>query len=153
MTDNLRRLQILQDLQDLGISGWEANFIELVPLVEMIWADERCQEGELAVLDHYISRLVNRLNEFNPSVRFTIEDAEDFAMRFIEERPSRELLRVLRDLALELAEDLSKEILLQACLDIAASSVCSYPYEVDERFNPAEKRTFFEILKSIEDSA
>jgi len=39
--------------------------------------------------------------------------------------------------------------LLAACLDIASSSVIEYPYGLGERFNPAEKRCFFEILESL----
>ena len=153
MTANLRRLQMLEDLRHLGVSGREANFIELIPLVEMVWADEHCQNGELAVLDQYIKRLVAHLNELNPTVAFTIQGAEAFAMRFLSERPSPDLLTILRKFALELSDEPRKETLLKSCLDIAASSVVSYPYEVDERFNPAEKRTLFEILKAIEESA
>jgi hypothetical protein len=150
MTDTVRRRQILTDLEHLGISGREANFIELIPLVEMVWADGKRQECELAVLDNYIARLIARLNQLSPPTPFTTEEAETFALRFLRERPSPELLSVLRNLAVELSTD--KDALLKACIDIAATCVVEYPYALDERFNPEEKRTFFEILEAVEHS-
>lgn len=149
MSDTVRRRQILKDLAEFGISGHETNFLELIPLIEMVWADGRRQPGEMQVLDHYIRSLIARLNAISPADTLTTKQAEKFVLRYLETRPSKELLVCLRDLAIELSTSKTRELLLQACLDIAASAVVDYPYEPDHRFDPAEKQTFCEILASL----
>ena len=77
--------------------------------------------------------------------------------RFMRERPSPDLLKMLRSLVAPVrfshadkeAIAALKDSLLAACLDIASSSVTNYPYGMRERFNAAEKRCFFEILESL----
>jgi hypothetical protein len=73
-------------------------------------------------------------------------------------RPSPELLESLRSLISTVYlstpdEERRKEIkssLLAACIDIASSSVTEYPFGLSERFDPEEKKCFFEILDSLE---
>jgi hypothetical protein len=108
------REQALAILRRHGIRGAEVYLIDLIPLVEMIWADGKAQESEVAVFEEYLVS----------AVRLSSSDAA-----------RNEELR---------------ESLLAACVDIAASSVATHPYAAGERFDEAEKRSFFEILESIE---
>jgi hypothetical protein len=68
------------------------------------------------------------------------------------------MLKTLRKLSVQtgLFQENSKKrasfekSLLTICLDIGASCVTKYPYGLHERFNPDEKRCFFEILDTFE---
>jgi hypothetical protein len=100
---------------------------------------------------------VRRINDVAGYEVLTVSGAKAFVSRFLKTRPSPDLLRLLRDLLAPVrltspdAAEL-KESLLSACMDIASSSVVQYPYRWNERFNPAEKKCFFEILDSLRKS-
>jgi hypothetical protein len=152
------REQALAILRRHGIRGAEVYLIDLIPLVEMIWADGKAQESEVAVFEEYLGRHVRSLNAMAGHQMLTLEVARGFVRRFLLERPDPELLRTLRSLvsAVRLSssdaarnEEL-RDSLLAACVDIAASSLATHPHATGERFDEAEKRSFFEILESIE---
>jgi len=144
-------------LEAFDIRGQELYFIDLIPLIGMVWADGMAQSGELAILDEFIHRYVGQLNRHAGYDAFTVREARRFAHRFLEKRPSRELLVCLRGLALGAgmisgAHDAGaalKTSILSACLDIAASSTTRYPYGLSDRFCPEEKRCYFELLDAL----
>jgi hypothetical protein len=153
----LTRQEAVEELKKHGITGTSVYLIDIIPLIEMAWADGRIQHGELAILDNYLVRHIGRINDLAGYQVLTIEDGRRFLERFIAERPSKELLRTLRGFIrpVRLSSSdyesclLLRESLLAACLDIAASSVTEYPYGLDGRFEASEKRCFFEILESL----
>jgi hypothetical protein len=157
----LTREQALSVLRRHGIRGAEVYLIDLIPLVEMIWADGKAQEAEITIFEDYLARHVASLNAMAGYEMMTRETAHAFVCRFLRERPDPELLRTLRSLvsAIRLSgsdekrNEALRESLLAACVDIAASSVSASPYAEGERFDPDEKRSFFEIFESIEKSS
>jgi hypothetical protein len=52
----------LLDLGDLGFRGRDVYLAELIPVVEMAWADGVIQENERTLLEAYCEALTNRLN-------------------------------------------------------------------------------------------
>ncbi len=153
---DLREMAI-SELRDHGIAGSDVYLIDLIPLVEIIWADGVVQTGELEILNNYIENHVKHVNDMAGYEIISMSQASAFIDRYLEQRPNPALMKSLRALVRSLRLSTSdekanqelRESLLSACLDIAASSVRKYPYGLGDRFNPAEKRCFFEILESF----
>ena len=151
------RARALAVLRRLGISGPDVYLIDLIPLLEIVWADGKAQESELAIFEEFLHEHVDALNRSVGHRMLTLERARAFVCRFLRERPSPDLLRELRSLVTSVRMSSSDDVrnaalrssLLAACVDIAASAVADYPYAHGERFDAEEKRSFFEILESL----
>ena len=152
------REEIMEQLRSFGISGKDVYFIDYIPLIEMIWADGQPQQGEKEILYEFLEKHVAYLNKMAGYKAFTLEAALQFVSGFLNERPSPEMLKTLRNIATHsgLFQENSKQrdqfekSLLAICLDIGASCVTEYPHGLHERFNADEKRCFFEILDTFE---
>jgi hypothetical protein len=142
-----------------GIKEPQSYLVDIIPLVEMIWADGEVQESELAILDEYLHKRVQQINEMAGYAAIDFQDAQAFAHQFIKQRPLPEVLRKLRSLVGPIIlsssdsryTDILLESLIGACIDIAANAVRRYPYGLHDRFDLEEKRCFFEILKTFID--
>jgi hypothetical protein len=154
---SMTRQEALAELGRYGIHGSYIYLIDVVPLIEMIWADGKIQDIEVAVFNYYLSQHIENINGVAGYPVLTLEEAQTFISIFLEERPNPEYLRALRGLipAIRLSSpqaDENKatwEFIISGCLDIASSAVPSYPYELTERFNILEKRCLFEILETL----
>ncbi len=158
-SSRLTRREALEELRRHGIEGADVYLMDIIPLIEMIWADGRAQPGEIDILENFLQQHVERLNRMSGYEVLSMAQARRFVGRFLSSRPDPELLHTLRELVApvrlatsdEALRHQVRESLLAACLDIAASAVIAYPYGIDERFNAQEKRCFFEILESFEE--
>ena len=156
-TLDLTRQEAVDKLKHHGIKGAQVYLIDIIPLIEMIWADGRAQDSEVEILEDYLRSHVKHINELAGHEAMSLEGARGFVLHFLRDRPDPELLNTLRSLVAPIrlassdaaANEALRDSLLAACLDIAASSVLEYPYGLGERFNPAEKRCFMEILESL----
>ena len=154
----LLREEAIKELSKYGIAGTQVYLIDILPLIEMIWADGKAQGAEVKVLDDYLESHVHYINKMAGLEVLSIEDARKFVSRFMKSRPSPELLKTLRSLVSpvrlstsdEARKNLFKKTLLAACLDIALSSVTTDPDGINELFDMNEKRCFFEILNDLE---
>lgn len=157
-TNPLTRRQAVTMLKYYGIEGSNVYLIDIIPLIEMIWADGKAQKGEIAVLQDFLQKHVARINNLAGYPLLNMSQAQRFASRFLKQRPDADLLRALHELVAPVRLSASdprlrenvKESLLAACLDIAASAVTVYPFGLHERFDAQEKRCFFEILDDFE---
>ena len=155
----MTRQEALDRLRDFGIQGEDVYLIDLIPLVEMIWSDGQAQASEIGIFKDYLLKHVNNVNAIAGYKMLTIEKAERFLHRFLNDRPSEKLLNTLRSLIpplrLSSSDDDANQSLrtsvLQGCLDIAASSVTEYPYQAMERFCSDEKKCWFEIFDTLND--
>lgn len=154
----IERKQALAILRRHGIQGADVYLIDLLPLIEMIWADGKAQDAELAIFDDFLVRHVAHVNRLAGYPMLTPLGARQFVLRFLRERPDPEIVRTLRAMVAavrlgssdEAANQALRSSLLATCVDIAASAVTTYPYGEGERFDAEEKRSFFEILDSVE---
>ena len=152
------RAEVVEELEHYGIEGPFLYLIDIIPLIEMIWADGKTQESEIEILDKYLVKHVKWVNKQAGFQTLTLKEAKAFANSFLKQRPSPKLLKTLRLLLFrihntsqnEVVKSRFKSSLLATCMDIAASSVTEYPYDYSDRFNPAEKKCFFEIVDSLE---
>jgi hypothetical protein len=155
--ENLLYDDAIAELETFGITGAQIYLIDLIPLIEMIWADGKAQDAEVSILADYLKTHVKHINELAGYEALSLAAAKKFVKRFLASRPDPQLLASLRSLIapVRLAgsnTEVRKELkasMLAACLDIAASSVKEYPFGLNERFNKEEKRCFFEILESL----
>ena len=152
----LTRNEILARLKQHGIEGSEVYLIDLIPLIETAWADGALQEQERTLIDDYLQQHVKRINLEADQEVLSLSAARAFVRRFVDQ-PNPELMKALRafvsPLSLSRSDDgannVLRESLLAACIDIAAASVTDYPYAKRQRFNAAEKRCLFEIIESL----
>lgn len=156
MGNKITRQEAVEKLAEFGIEGKNLYLVDIIPLIEMIWADGKAQEGELKILSAFLKTHVDNLNK-NAGFEFMDYDcAKNFALAFLRTRPNKELMTTLRFLAASVISSQSnsrsvKESMLAACLDIASSSVVKYPYGLGERFDIHEKKCFYNIVKELED--
>lgn len=151
------RKEALEELARLGIEGETVYLIDMIPLIEMIWADGQVQAGEITILDHWIRQQVQHLNQMAGYEMIGLADSIRFAKRFLSVRPDPDHLRKIRQCigpvrlntpGTNYGKKLLKRI-LSACMDIAASSVTEYPYGFRDRFNKSEKALFLDILATF----
>ncbi len=153
----LLRQDAINKLKGYGITDADVYLIDIIPLIEMIWADGQTQDAEIAILEDFLEKHVHHINTVAGYELLTLVEARNFLARFIESKPNPEILYELRQLVSPIRLSTSnskanqelKNSLLAACLDIAASAVTQYPYGLKERFNFSEKRCFFEIIESL----
>lgn len=151
------RQEAIGKLKNFGITDADIYLIDIIPLVEMIWADGQAQDSEIAILEDFLEKHVNHINTIAGYDLLTMDRARHFLARFIENRPNPEILHELRQLVSPVrlatsdaaANTELRESLLAVCLDIAASAVTQYPYGLRDRFNCFEKKCFFEIIDSL----
>lgn len=156
--DGISRREAMEALKDHGIEGADVYLIDLIPLVEIMWADGCVQKGELLLLGDFLARHVERVNRVAGCQLLTLDRAKKFLLPLLKKRPDPALLRTLTDLVgpVRLASsdvDLNAEIresLLSACLDIAAAEASPDSDQAVEHFSQEEKRCFFEILQTLE---
>lgn len=156
-THKLTRSEAVEELNRYGINGPNLYLIDVIPIIEMIWADGKAQEGEIEILERYLQNLVNRINLLAGYETLTFKSAKKFVTGFLKKRPDPKLLKALRSLHSQIhlssenetIKNEFRDTMLATCIDIASSSVIEYPFGPGERFNPDEKRCFFEILDSL----
>jgi hypothetical protein len=128
--------------------------LELIPLIEMIWADDMNQGEEISILqDFTIRHLANLSNSAEGLEVISVEEANSFIDHFMKERPSKELLADLKGLAMQKLEaELSsntREMVIDYCMDIAAACVTEYPYSSSERVQAQEKAAISELVQTL----
>ncbi len=150
-TDALKRLR------PYGISGHEVYFIDLVLLCEMSWADGMSQQAERDIIFDYLYHHVDSINRLAGCKVIEYSEAREFLNRHLEEPPKPELCEEIRNLIQILrlqnrdemvAEQIRIDI-LNACIDIAASSVTKYPYGSSERFTKDEKEYYHKLVETL----
>ncbi len=155
------RERAIENLARCGIEGAQVYLIDIIPLIQMIWADGRVQPGEVVFLSDYIEKHVSHINGLAGYEMLTIDDAQRFVGRFLNTRPDPELLKTLQALIPTVrlstsdpeANKALRQSLLAACMDVAAIDKIDTSTGLPSRFDPAEKVCFFEILESLEEKS
>ena len=68
--------EAIEDLNLFGIKEPYTYLIDIIPLVEMIWADGEAHESELAILDEYLHKRIQQINEMAGYKAIDCEDAK-----------------------------------------------------------------------------
>lgn len=154
---HLDRAAALTELSSHGVKGREVYLLEVIPLVEMLWADGIPQPAEVELIEAFLRRHVEAVNELAGTEVLQYPAARAFLERYLQERPSPALLARLRDLVasvslssseVALAESKRAEI-LEFCLDIGSACVADLPTTLRDRFDSAEKAALRDILSAL----
>jgi len=161
MTDRrpLTREDALRRLRHFGIRGADVYLIDLVPLIEMMWADGRVQAGELERLREAVRAHVGRVNELAGYAMLKEEHALAFALRFVRERPDPALLAELRSLvrpvrlssSCEALNQAVRHSLLAASLAIAAGDGRPGEPAAGADLDAAERRALLALRQALDD--
>ncbi len=152
----LSHREAVERLKRFGITGEKVYLIDLILLIEMMWADGHAQQGELDVLENYLKKHIDSVNRRTGCEVLRLQDARDFVKPYINKRPSPESIKNLRELVKPISfpcdsrmTDKLKDELLHVVIDVGASSVTDYPYALDERFNTEEKQCLFNVMQAL----
>ena len=140
-----------------GIRQHQIYFIDLILLCEMAWADGKIQQAEREILFCYLDHHVDSINRLAGTKILEYQEARDFISSFLNKRPDPELLATIREVIPAIRiENKEQQVveqtrldILNACLDIAASSVTHYPYGMKERFTTEEKDYYHKLTELL----
>jgi len=128
-------------------------FLNLIPLIEVLWVDGNNRPQELQILYHFLIEHIAFLDKQAGDQVVTIEDANDFLDRFAHQRPSEDLLNQLHDIVLQLNHNSfikQKQTILDYCMDIASACTNSYPYPLRGRVIEEEKELLQKLFKAFD---
>jgi hypothetical protein len=155
----LSRQEILDAIvENYDLVPCHIYLLDLIPLIEMIWADGKTQGSEISLLYEYVTRHLVELGDAAGGEEVVgIDEVNAFLDRFLSVRPDPAMLEKLRQLALTLNQQHSnpqkraerRNTLLNFSLDIAAAAVNEYPYDRHERIMEAEKRLLIELMAAL----
>lgn len=144
--------------REFGFKENDFYLLELIPLIELIWADGVKQEEEMKILFEFVIKHLEKLNNTTEGEEvITEKNAMRFIHRFTHERPSPDLLKTIRALAHPIMfgnsdpdiNEQKKHNMMEYCMDIAAASVSKYPFERRARIMSFEKSLLTEIIGQL----
>ena len=132
-----------------------AYLLEIIPLIEIIWADGKNQIQEVNILKDFTVKHLSMLSKDADGLEVvSVEEANQFIDHFLQQRPNKMLIDDLKSLAIErMKQRGDKEKInsvIDYCMDIAAACVSAYPYQPSERVREEEKVLIREIIISLE---
>ncbi len=116
-------------------------FLDLIPLIEVMWIDGKNQQSELNILYQFVLEHIAYIDKAAGARILTVKDANDFLDRFAHHKPPQKLLAELHNIITKEAGVMEhrKINILEYCLDISAACVVHYPYGIRERIRHDEK--------------
>ncbi|NOQ63227.1 MAG: hypothetical protein GQ582_01790 [Methyloprofundus sp.] len=154
-----RQLLFEQLAREFDLKPVDFYFLDLIPLIEVMWMDGKNQKGELKILYQFVLEHIAYIDQAAGTQILTVEDANDFLDRFAHNKPPQKLLTELHNIVTQdkgVAEQRKMDI-LEYCLDISAACVTKYPYGIRDRVQRDEKefllKLFAEFNISPEQSA
>ena len=160
MTDfsEQRQLLIHELLTDHGLKEYEIYLLDLFPLIEMVWSDGNNQASELSFAYEFCLHRIAELDaQTGGNSPLSIEQANAFLTKYLNQKPDTELLKTIRNYIKPLylnnsdpaVNEQRKQKIVDYCIDIAAAAVHTYPYEKHERFAAEEKQLLKDIINSL----
>lgn len=134
--------------REFDLKDTDFYFLDLIPLIEVMWLDGKNQESELNILYQFVLEHISYIDQAAGSQVLTIEDANDFLERFAHKKPPQKLLTELHNLVTQgegVAEQRKMNI-MEYCLDISAACVVHYPYGIRERVRFDEKEYLLKLF-------
>ncbi len=145
MTDQFEQLKSQYQLNDADF-----YLLDLIPLINMIWADDINQEAELKLLHQFVIEHISHLDQQLAGLSLSVADANHFLQRFAYQKPDPELIDALMQLYLEKPRNYSThKKIMEQCLDIAAACITRYPYDLRERVMANEKELITDLFNAL----
>ncbi|WP_305907988.1 hypothetical protein Q9L42_012875 [Methylomarinum sp. Ch1-1] len=141
--DRFEQLKVEFNLKDSDF-----YFLDLIPLIDMIWADGINQEGELKILYQFVIEHIAKLDQLYATPVISVADANSFLDRFAHQKPDRRLLGALTTLFLS-EDHRHRQTILDYCMDIAAACTTQYPFGMHERVVREEKQLLEKLIREL----
>lgn len=138
-----------QLMAEFNLRPADFYFLDLIPLIEIIWADGQNQPGELRILYHFLIEHIAFLDRIAGIQAVSIDDANAFLDRFAHNRPPARLLQELRVIASTSLSEPRRSTVFEYCLDIAAACTTQYPYGLRDRIIDEEKKLLTKIFVEL----
>jgi len=149
-------VQTSELLERHGFKLSHVYLLELIPIIEMMWADERNQAAEVGIMRTITQRHLDVLNQFAEGVTvISSADVDEFLNKLTTTRPSAELLKALRDITIDHLKNKGQlqaknQTIFNYCVDMAAACVTQFPYKFDERIVESEKQLLLELIQALD---
>ena len=143
-----RQLQFEQLAREFDLKPADFYFLDLIPLIEVMWMDGKNQAGELKILYQFVLEHIAYIDQAAGTQILTVEDANDFLDRFAHNKPPQKLLTELHHIVTqeEGVVEHRKMDILEYCLDISAACVIKYPYGIRDRVQRDEKEFLLKLF-------
>lgn len=140
----------------LELDSINFQFLWLVPIIEVMWADGRCQREEAEVFFHAVDRFVSLVNGVAPEI--TPERARRFFQPFLDgsvglnPRKRAELTWLSDFIIDELVAPAHRDKrghLFDICVEVAAAAHAVEPDRRERRISAEEERLLKDLLRDL----
>jgi hypothetical protein len=144
--------------RDLGLQldHYNFQFLWLMPIIEVMWADGRCQKEEIETLFHYAGLFVKLVNHDVPEI--TVERAKRFFLPLLEpsaiSNPRKQALlarlvdQIIQDVV-EPAHRDKRSHLFHICAEVAAAARADDEIDPKRRFSEEEGRLLKNLFRDL----
>jgi len=141
---------------DLDLDCYSFQFLWLMPIIEVMWADGRCQKEEIETLLHYADRFVGLVGQDVPQI--TSERVRRFFLPLLEpsavnDSGKRETLSRLVDQIIQDVVEPSRQDkrlhLFQICHEVAAAAQAGPTQGAGRRVSGEEERLLLELFNAL----
>ena len=155
--DRLCREGALARLSRYGIEGKRVYLIDLIPLIEMIWAGGQLQAEKIDFLYNFIKMHIDHINRLAGYMVLSMPDAINFAAPYLTSRPNMTYLKKLRDciVPLRLGEgrndygDMIARRIVVACRNILSIALAKYPHALQNKCCSEERDMYTDIMETF----
>lgn len=155
--NGLCREDALALLSVYGIKGKRVYLIDLIPLIEMIWAGGQLQPEKIDFLDHYIKQHLRHINQMAGYLVLSMSDATRFTAPYLTAYPNMAHLKKIRECIepVRFGEtrndygDLMMRRILSACLNLLSISMAQFPHELQNENCVKERGLYLDIMESF----
>lgn len=145
----MERRELFEQLaEEFDLKPADFYFLELIPLIEVMWLDGKNQQSELNILYQFVVEHIAYIDQAAGAQVLTVKDANSFLDRFAHQKPPQKLLTELHNIIAKgngVIEHRKMNI-LEYCLDISAACVVHYPYGLRERIRRDEKEFLLRLF-------
>jgi hypothetical protein len=149
----------LERLRRFGVEGKRIYLIDLIPLIEMIWAGGRIVSEPIELLYQYANRHLCHINAMAGYLLLTTTDATNLAAPYLTSRPDMAVIKRIREciVPVRLGEtrndygDMIMNRIMSACREILSMSVTKVHLELQHVHCSEEIDMYLDIMKTFRD--
>jgi hypothetical protein len=159
-SNKLVRESALERLRRYSIEGKRIYLIDLIPLIEMIWAGDRARVAptQIEFFYRYANWHLGHINTMAGYLLLKSTDATNFTAPYLVSRPDMARLKKIREciVPVRIGEtrndygDMVINRIMSACREILSMSVAKYSREFQHIYRPREVDVYLDIMKSFQ---
>jgi hypothetical protein len=155
--NKLARENALERLRRFGIEGKRIYLIDLVPLIEMIWAGGRISSETIEFLYKYAKSHIRHINAMAGYLLIKSTDAANFSAPYLASPPNMSTLKQIREciVPVRLGEtpndygDMIMNRIMAGCREILSISVAKHPNELHLICSSKEMDKYLDIKRTF----